>query len=145
MKKIMRMRENKGFTLAELLIVVAIIAVLVAISIPIFTAQLEKARDATSVANIRSAYAEASASLLTEEAANGNVTVTKGATGVTSIAVKGVMIQTAQANSWSGSASSLPITIADPGSITSNTDYTITFTITNGEIASASMAATPTP
>ena len=40
-------RENKkGFTLAELLIVVAIIGVLVAISIPIFTAQLEKAREA---------------------------------------------------------------------------------------------------
>ncbi|WP_205508076.1 type IV pilin protein [Eubacterium pyruvativorans] len=33
--------NKKGFTLAELLIVVAIIAVLVAISIPIFTSQLE--------------------------------------------------------------------------------------------------------
>ena len=38
-------REKNGFTLAELLIVVAIIAVLVAISIPIFTSQLEKARE----------------------------------------------------------------------------------------------------
>ena len=39
-------RENKkGFTLAELLIVVAIIGVLVAISIPIFTSQLEKSRE----------------------------------------------------------------------------------------------------
>ncbi|MFR7953894.1 MAG: type IV pilin protein [Ruminococcus sp.] len=38
-------KENKkGFTLAELLIVVAIIAVLVAISIPIFNSQLEKSR-----------------------------------------------------------------------------------------------------
>ena len=55
----MRREDNKGFTLAELLIVVAIIGVLVAISIPIFSKQLEKARDATSVANIRSAYAEA--------------------------------------------------------------------------------------
>ena len=55
----MRRDDNKGFTLAELLIVVAIIGVLVAISIPIFSKQLEKARDATSVANIRSAYAEA--------------------------------------------------------------------------------------
>ena len=49
---------NKGFTLAELLIVVAIIGVLVAISIPIFSGQLEKAREATDAANIRSQYAE---------------------------------------------------------------------------------------
>lgn len=51
--------NKKGFTLAELLVVVAIIGVLVAISIPIFTGQLEKARQATDAANIRAAYAEA--------------------------------------------------------------------------------------
>ena len=51
-------RQHQGFTLAELLIVVAIIAVLVAISIPIFTTQLEKSREATDIANVRSAYAE---------------------------------------------------------------------------------------
>lgn len=55
MKRIMRNR--KGFTLAELLIVVAIIAVLVAVSIPIFTSRLERAREATDVANFRAAYA----------------------------------------------------------------------------------------
>ena len=49
-------KSKKGFTLAELLIVVAIIAVLVAISIPIFTNQLEKAREAVDMENIRSAY-----------------------------------------------------------------------------------------
>lgn len=65
---IKKLRKNeKGFTLAELLIVVAIIGVLVAISIPIFTAQLEKAREATDKANIRNAYAIASAAALTEE------------------------------------------------------------------------------
>ena len=52
-------RKKKGFTLAELLIVVAIIAVLVAISIPIFTSQLKKARLATNQANARAAYAAA--------------------------------------------------------------------------------------
>lgn len=75
---IRKMRENgkKGFTLAELLIVVAIIAVLVAISIPIFSAQLEKSREATDEANIRSAYAEVSANLLTDESYNKPVEVT---------------------------------------------------------------------
>ena len=38
--------SRKGFTLAELLIVVAIIAVLVAVAIPIFGSQLEKSREA---------------------------------------------------------------------------------------------------
>ena len=52
------MKNNqKGFTLAELLIVVAIIAVLVAVAIPVFTTQLEKSRESTDAANIRSAYA----------------------------------------------------------------------------------------
>lgn len=63
-------KENKkGFTLAELLIVVAIIAVLVAISIPIFTGQLNKAREATDAANIRAAYAEAAAASLENDGA----------------------------------------------------------------------------
>ena len=46
--------HESGFTLAELLIVVAIIGVLVAISIPIFNAQMEKARQAVDVHNARS-------------------------------------------------------------------------------------------
>ena len=56
MKKI---KNTKGFTLMEMLIVVAIIAILISIAIPTFTAQLEKAREAADIANIRSAYSEA--------------------------------------------------------------------------------------
>lgn len=62
----MKKMNNKGFTLMEMLIVVAIIAVLVAIAIPVFTNQLEKAREATDMANIRSAYAEVMATALTD-------------------------------------------------------------------------------
>lgn len=69
------LHNKKGFTLAELLIVVAIIAVLVAIAIPIFTAQLEKAREATDAANLRSAYAEVSVAVLDGD---GNTTYYKG-------------------------------------------------------------------
>ena len=54
-------------SLAELLIVVAIIAVLVAISIPIFSSQLEKAREAVDIANVRAAYAEVMTAALTED------------------------------------------------------------------------------
>ena len=58
-------RNNRhGFTIAELLIVVAIIAVLVAIAIPVFGNILENSREATDAANIRSSYAEAVAKLL---------------------------------------------------------------------------------
>lgn len=59
--------NKKGFTLAELLIVVAIIAVLVAISIPIFSAQLERSREAVDAANIRAEYAEILADAITGE------------------------------------------------------------------------------
>ena len=60
-------KNNKGFTLAELLIVVAIIAVLVAVSIPTFNNQLEKSRQSTDLANLRDAYAAAKIAELNEE------------------------------------------------------------------------------
>ena len=65
-------KNKKGFTLAELLIVVAIIAVLVAISIPIFTSQLEKSREAVDAANIRAAYAEVQSTYLTDQKSGTN-------------------------------------------------------------------------
>lgn len=52
-------KNKKGFTLAELLIVVAIIGILVAISIPIFNKQIEKAREAHDIAIMRQAAAAA--------------------------------------------------------------------------------------
>ncbi len=62
----MKKRNPYGFTLAELLVVVAIIGVLVGIFIPIFTSQLEKAREATDLANVRAAYAEVMSDVITE-------------------------------------------------------------------------------
>ena len=70
------LHNKKGFTLAELLIVVAIIAVLVAIAIPIFTSQLEKSREAVDLANIRAAYAEVASEGLLDDQYSGTKTVT---------------------------------------------------------------------
>ena len=55
----------------ELLVVIAIIAVLVAIAIPMLASQLKKSREATDLANVRSAYAQVSA-----EAMLGDTTAT---------------------------------------------------------------------
>ena len=58
--------NKKGFTIMEMLIVVAIIAVLVAIAIPTFNGALEKSKEAADVANVRAVYAELVVANLTE-------------------------------------------------------------------------------
>lgn len=54
-----KLKKTGGFTLIEMLIVVAIIAILVAVSIPLVNTSLEKARVNTDAANERAAKAAA--------------------------------------------------------------------------------------
>ena len=81
-------KNNKGFTLAELLIVVAIIAVLVAIAIPVFTAQLEKSRESVDLSNIRSYYAEIVPAILTGDLDDASDTITIQGKTVTTTGAK---------------------------------------------------------
>lgn len=62
-----RKLTEKGFTLAELLIVVAILAILVAVSIPIFTTKLADAKKATDEANLRACKALVVNSIMTDD------------------------------------------------------------------------------
>lgn len=48
-----KLKKNKAYTLVEMLIVIAIIVILVAISIPSMSGSLEKAHRATDAANLR--------------------------------------------------------------------------------------------
>ncbi len=50
----------------EMLIVVAIIAVLAAIAIPTFNSALTKSKEAADVANVRAAYAQVQVQILTD-------------------------------------------------------------------------------
>ena len=85
-----KIKNSKGFTLMEMLIVVAIIAILVAIAIPTFNSSLNKARVAADAANIRSGYAAVMAEVLTADTPadatyglNDDGTVVQIATGAT--------------------------------------------------------------
>ena len=64
MKK--KLTKNGGFTLVEMLIVVAIIAILIAITVPLINATLEKSRHAVDDANYRDAISLANVMYLTE-------------------------------------------------------------------------------
>lgn len=59
-----KLKKTGGFTLIEMLIVVAIIAILVAVSIPMVNSSLDKARTATDEANERAAKAAALATYM---------------------------------------------------------------------------------
>lgn len=105
-----KIKSVKGFTLAELLIVVAIIAVLVAIGIPIFTSQLEKSREAVDLSDVRSAYAEVMMAAITGDTTaiytkDANQTIYKQAENVYSITVKPLK------QKQDGWQTALPITI----------------------------------
>ena len=60
----MNKMNKKGFTLIEMLVVIAIIAVLVAIIIPTVSSSTTKAKAAADAANLRSLVAEATTDLL---------------------------------------------------------------------------------
>ena len=51
-------KNCKGFTLIEMLVVIAIIAILVAVVVPVVSNSTQKARAATDAANLRAVYAE---------------------------------------------------------------------------------------
>lgn len=70
MRRFKEKLNKKGFTLAELLIVVAIIAVLVAVSVPVFNSKLERSREAVDIANMRAAKVAAAAAYLNDEIDN---------------------------------------------------------------------------
>ena len=134
-------KNNKGFTLAELLIVVAIIAVLVAISIPIFTSQLEKAREATDAANIRSAYAEVMAAALTEADAGeiAGVTVTNpgtiNATYTATVDAKQTQAEWQSTNIEDIGGLPCGNAAGEIAAVTDGSSWTITYTTSTGEIA----------
>ena len=141
-----KLNTKAGFTLAELLIVVAIIAVLVAISIPVFSAQLERSREATDVANIRSAYAEIMTYAIDDETTAANLTsaVTSSGSITYSEGVYTAVIPAHQTDNtkWEDSNTGIALANMKTGSTyaanttiaPAKTSYTLTYTVATKKI-----------
>lgn len=73
MKKTMEKRENGGFSLVELIIVIAIMAVLVGVLIPQYLSYVHKARVAADWANLKNYYTEITLDYISTGQYNPNV------------------------------------------------------------------------
>lgn len=103
------MKRNRGFTLMEMLIVVAIIAVLAAIAIPVFNGSLHKAKVAADMANVRAYYAELQTQLIltgesdfTENRYLSEITFSDGSTVKLQAGMVGVMLKRGPGQGFTG-------------------------------------------
>ena len=142
-------KNNKGFTMAELLIVVAIIGVLVAVAIPTFVDQLEKAREATDISNVRDVYSEISVAFAdgtlsktgdTVKVLKGltaTYTVTTGESASIKVEVPSFPIEQKVAGWQSGTTIDIAggVTLAAPTAIPEGGTMTLTFTYTQDAAA----------
>ena len=103
------MKRNRGFTLMEMLIVVAIIAVLAAIAIPVFNGSLHKAKVAADMANVRAYYAELQTQLIltgesdfTENRYLSEITFSDGSTVKLQAGMVAVMLERGPGQGYTG-------------------------------------------
>jgi len=111
-------KNKKGFTLMEMLIVVAIIAILVAIAIPVFNTQLTKAKEQVDAANLRSATSMAVVDYLSNAYA-GNKTYVANAGKESTMTVAVAEADSGTYMSEVTPANSITIVVTDGGSVTS--------------------------
>ena len=108
---------------------------LTAIAIPVFNAQLEKSRDSTDQANIRSAYAELSAALISNtKAADVLADVQKGKTftwaSSDATTYTATMVGKGTNDVWDNLASGESYKIGNIGPIAAKANFTtVTFTV----------------
>ena len=114
-----KLSKKKGFTLMEMMIVVAIIAILIAIIIPTFSGALARAHAAADEANLRAYYAEQMADAILEDRAP------TAPTDTTSVTVSGVTYKLYGTAKYNVNTAKKQMTIEYPGPDGSGVSTTI--------------------
>lgn len=123
---IKKVREDRsGFTLAELLIVVAIIAVLVAVAVPVFTGAMDSSKLTVAQANVHAVKERAGAQYLLQKES--------GSVSYTATIDKNGDIKTFVKDATTASASTDPTTIKDD--IGGDDPVSITVVVTADDIS----------
>ena len=109
------LKSKKGFTLVELMIVVVIMAILVAVAVPIYSAVTANARKKTCIGNQRNIVSQINNTVMSQPeiliaTAAKKITITSNAAGdgVASVADEGVFDTTGEGFKGMFNASNLP-------------------------------------
>jgi type IV pilus assembly protein PilA len=118
-----KLKKQGGFTLIEMLIVVAIIAILVAVAIPIVSSALSKTKNATDAANERSAKSVATIAYLSNEYPTGATFDSNGEMTLNFDATSGKLVATTTTPTGYGQCSAhsgdyLTVKITKDGTVT---------------------------
>lgn len=125
-----KLTNKKGFTLIEMLVVIAIIAVLVAIIIPVVSSATTKAAAATDAANMRSLKAEIVTAYLSDGAGDGKaISLGTAADGKQSVTLNTSKIKYPAMKEFKVGDT----TIAKSDGGTTSTNWTIEFTTATSE------------
>ena len=127
----MKKMNKKGFTIVELVIVIAVIAILSAVLIPTFSGVIEDANKTAAVANAKAAYQEYIGMMMTEGKVEENLIYSDGKYYV---AIKDGQMGDAYESEAAAAKEVLNLTKETP---VKDTDYTVTaVTIPDGKTAS---------
>lgn len=117
----MKVRDERGFTLVELLIVIAIIAILAAIAIPQFAAYRQRGVRSSMQADARN-IATALEAYFADNQSYTNVSIAQGASVTTPISAKASAGNTVNV---AGAASTYTISVSNASGGTGSTLYTL--------------------